>query len=473
MSFDYGFASEMKAKPDTWKESDKEFEDEDDVEKLKVLVAKDERSRSLYAFAVRNKGVDDDYTTKQMMKVIEEVGYRQINIKCDQEPSTMALLQRILKVINVDVVDQAIHDHPAVGDSQANGSIENGVKTVFGQLRTMRDALQDRLGCRLPLDHPVISWMTSYAARLLSLFNVGHDGHTAYERLRGKKFNTPLPEFGEVVWRKLQQKTVAKEDRGKLQPRWTRAVFIGLVPMSNEMWLWEADKVVKAWRVRRTDLANRWDKQAIENIAKHPWDDPTARIQPQVVFEEQLPGIPAEARPQAEAQWRDLYVRADDVKTHGYTEGCRKCDAMRIGARCQFPHSTTCRNRIREILGPEHPRVARILEQMSEAVERAHEPPPEPADDAQQDEPPELEESDDETEGMEDDEDEPQPDKEDFHMDLLAAVTNENDEPNEEDKEMKDLKELIMALGGNPGKHQRQVKKKLEAMVAEVYSPRV
>ena len=195
ISLDYGFATELTKQEDTHI---------DKREELEVSVVKDERTRTLFAHAVEQKGIDsEDYAVKQVAKDIEEHGHRQVSVKCDQEPSTMALLRRLMRLVNVDVVDQVLHDHPAVGDSQSNGSIENGVKTV--------------LACKIPLDHPVMAWMTTYAEQLLSRFQVGHDGHTPHERLRGKPFKVALPEFGETVWRHLPVKNAHRDERGKLR----------------------------------------------------------------------------------------------------------------------------------------------------------------------------------------------------------------------------------------------------------------
>ena len=199
ISFDYGFATELTKQEDTHI---------DKREELNVSVVKDERTRTLFAHAVEQTGIDsEEHAVKQVAKDIEELGYRKVSVKCDQEPSTMAFL-RLMRLVNVDVVDQVLHDHPAVGDSQSNGSIEIGVKTVMGQLRTMRAALERKLACKIPLDHPVMAWMTTHAAQLLSRFQVGHDGHTPHERLRGKPFKVALPEFGETVWRHHPVKNV-------------------------------------------------------------------------------------------------------------------------------------------------------------------------------------------------------------------------------------------------------------------------
>ena len=111
------------------------------------MVVKDERTKTLIAHAVQQKGIDsEEYAVKQVAKDIEELGHRQESVKCDSEPITMALLRRLRRLVNVDMVDQVLHDHPASGDSQSNGSIENGVQTVTGQLRTLRAALRAQAG---------------------------------------------------------------------------------------------------------------------------------------------------------------------------------------------------------------------------------------------------------------------------------------------------------------------------------------
>ena len=147
----------------------------------------------------------------------------------------MALLRRLMWLVDVDVMDQVLHDHPAVGHSQSNGSIENGVKTVMEQLRTVRAALERKLACKIPLDHLVMAWMTTYAAQVLSRFQVRHDGHTPHERLHGKPFKEELPEFGETVWRPLPVKNVHRDERGKLKVRWGKATFLGLAPIDQRV----------------------------------------------------------------------------------------------------------------------------------------------------------------------------------------------------------------------------------------------
>ena len=89
------------------------------------------------------------------------------------------------------------------GDSKANGSVENAVRVTVAQIRTLKDALDHRLGKRVPSDAPVLLWLIIYAGILLSRFGVGSDGLTPYRRIKGKRCSKPVAEFGEhIYWRK-------------------------------------------------------------------------------------------------------------------------------------------------------------------------------------------------------------------------------------------------------------------------------
>ena len=48
----------------------------------------------------------------------------------------------------------------------------------------------------------MIEWIVELAPILINRCLVGHDGKTAYERLRGRVFNLIVAEFGECVWYK-------------------------------------------------------------------------------------------------------------------------------------------------------------------------------------------------------------------------------------------------------------------------------
>ena len=91
-------------------------------------------------------------------------------------------------------------------------------------MRTMRSALEARLGVKWDYDHAVWAWMAEYASYLLNRFEVGHDGKTSYERCKGKRAKVLGLEFGESVWWKRRPEGGGL---GKLVTRWKEGVFLG------------------------------------------------------------------------------------------------------------------------------------------------------------------------------------------------------------------------------------------------------
>lgn len=62
---------------------------------------------------------------------------------------------------------------------------------------------------------------------------VGKDGKTAYERVRGKKATVLGVEFGE----KLLYKVKVKKKLEKINTRWEFGIFVGVRRRSGEVWV--------------------------------------------------------------------------------------------------------------------------------------------------------------------------------------------------------------------------------------------
>ena len=67
-------------------------------------------------------------------------------------------------------------------------------------------------------------WLIEYAAVLLNRGQVGADGKTAYERLKGKKSGIPGMQFGErVLWK---SRVSSEKRRYKMDSDWHDGVFL-------------------------------------------------------------------------------------------------------------------------------------------------------------------------------------------------------------------------------------------------------
>ena len=145
-------------------------------------------------------------------------------------------------------------EHSLVHSSRSNGVVERAMRIVQGQVRTMRSALEDRWGVQIGVDHPVWSWMMEYAGWILTRCQVGKDGRTAYERLKGKRAKIQGLEFGEgVLWKRKRE----GGPLGKLTCMWGDGVFLGVKGSIGEMIVGDSKGVWVTRTVRRKPLEER------------------------------------------------------------------------------------------------------------------------------------------------------------------------------------------------------------------------
>ena len=75
---------------------------------------------------------------------------------------------------------ESMPEEAPAGDSQANGFIERGVQSFEMQLRTLKSSTEARLQTKIPVNHPMCSYMALHAADLLNKYEVSKDGRTAW-----------------------------------------------------------------------------------------------------------------------------------------------------------------------------------------------------------------------------------------------------------------------------------------------------
>ena len=67
---------------------------------------------------------------------------------------------------------------------------------MAGQARTLKAALEHRIGVKVPLDARILCWLVEFAAYVMSRCDIGSDGKTPIHRLHGRRDNTPILKFG-------------------------------------------------------------------------------------------------------------------------------------------------------------------------------------------------------------------------------------------------------------------------------------
>ena len=103
-------------------------------------------------------------------------------MRSDQEPALQDLLAEVGRR---RIPAKTFHEVSLVGSPASNGVAERGVQTVEGQIRV--DAFKTRVGAQIPSNHNILAWLVEFAETVVNRYEVGRDGKTPFERLRGKQ----------------------------------------------------------------------------------------------------------------------------------------------------------------------------------------------------------------------------------------------------------------------------------------------
>ena len=320
---------------------------------LKILVAKDSYTKSLFAHVVDKKGLDENnYVIDRLMEDLRWLGYVRVALRSDNEPAIVQVLKKALVTAKVEVVDdegeapaQVMQEHSARYDSQSNGDIEVGVRDLKGILTANKLCLEERLGRRVPSDHMIMAWLVEHAAWIITTRRRGEDGLSAYQRVRGRDYLKREVGFGEMVMRKLPRK--GPEVSADLQGGWQDGVVLGYSTTSHEYWVFANNQVVLCRDVKRRPGNVRWNADAVAavNVHRHDLHKPKAVVAMPSV------DVPDPQRIAPKRNVQRILLKRHDFVDFGLSESCPKCeDAQKYGwsswGQSNKNHTEACRARI-------------------------------------------------------------------------------------------------------------------------------
>ena len=398
LSLDY---QELKSKA---KKSSTENDKTDKV--FKIVVMKDEESGSVFAHRVDMKGPGDVWVVKKLVKDIEELGRRDIILKTDGEPSMLSL-QRAMALLRPGLTKP---ENPPAYNPSSNGACEKAVQDVSAQIRTLTLALEARLGLKIEEDHPVMDWIITHAAYVVTKFSVGHDGMTLHERLTGRKWTRPMIELGEVVLAKLALCKVGygkrKAQKNKLAARSIKAILVGQVGRTGEhIIIKQNGDAARCRTVRRVPLEDRWKAEDILNIRGTPRNPAPSRadsIELSTSLVDDEAGETRRARMDRRREVRERQEAAaqdddcganlrqpqgrephEDIRRfrvteqmldkYGYTDGCEECDRKLNDWPGRRHHTETCRMRLQQLIADDETDRS-ILERQAARIQGKNEP---------------------------------------------------------------------------------------------------
>jgi hypothetical protein len=129
------------------------------------------------------------YTVNFVVQALNSWGRTKVVLQADQEPATLSLVRAVAQARQHPTIVR----HSPSNSSQSLGHAENANKLIQEQFRTLRLALEHRIGKRIRLQPPCMSWLLRHAAWCLSRYRRGTDGMMA--PLNWAKRQTLKPAF--------------------------------------------------------------------------------------------------------------------------------------------------------------------------------------------------------------------------------------------------------------------------------------
>ena len=249
ISFDFGFASRTADSPN----------------KISFLACHDRDTGLVAALPALGKGGKFfQYFVTELTRFVVSTGYREVRMRCDSEPATLAILEATIKTCRILGI-QVTGEPTAVGNHEANGGAERTVELVRSHANILVTSLESCCGADRQVfgcDHPIYSWALVHSAWLHNRFKVSQ-GQTPYERACGRVYSGRLAQFGERVMAYLRQEK-------KADPKWLPAIWLGKTLSNDCHVLCEKGVILVSRSIRR--LPDGFNLEMLGSVESAPWD---------------------------------------------------------------------------------------------------------------------------------------------------------------------------------------------------------
>ena len=261
-----------------------------------ILLTRPSTTQMTTADALPCKGPAHPWCVQALVRATVRTRDAEIILRSDNEPAILDLKRQAAAECRVKHGMTVILDNTTEYDSQSNGLAELAVRDVKGVARSMRVALRELYKTEISSKHPVLPWLVSYATGQITRGQIGSDGKTPHQRLKGRTIRKLLSVFAEHVLCLPIGKGASR-----LPERWSDGLFLGVFERSSEFYIGTAQDVVRTRSLRRRPLEERASPELLDKLVGVPW--------------QRAPG-----------ERKNVELRC-----YRYTRGCG-CDAARLDA---------------------------------------------------------------------------------------------------------------------------------------------
>ena len=256
LSFDFGFTGR----------------DDDPESKLITLCVKDRDTGWREAIPTKRKGGPESirFLTGEVVRLCNVLGYNDITLRCDPEPSCRSLQQEIQKARG-RLGQRTRLELAGEEEKASNGAAEETVESTRQQACVLLSAYEHHTGKKVSSLHPLHAWAARHGSWLLNRYCVARDQQTPFECTFQSPYTGKLVEFGECVMAMCRTAMANKPVKGSA--KWVRSMWLGKANANDgHLVVTAGGKLLITRSIRRTP--ERWDPSLHDRINDFPWDHP-------------------------------------------------------------------------------------------------------------------------------------------------------------------------------------------------------
>ena len=229
------------------------------------LICVDSQSKFVKVVALSAKGGNLlKYATKEVIILMQQLGYSQVSLRFDTEPA----MKQLAESIQTSRLKMGLGTtlEPVGPDPSAHRALhaERYIDTVRRLGNCLLETVRQRTGHKVESSDPLFSWAYVHAGFLISRFTVHKDGCTSYELVHGKPYSQKLCPFGSIVYAQVLPKV-----KNKGEP-WKSYVWLGRSELGQLHILGSPSGIQFARTARRAPKG--YDAEMLKTMRGVPWD---------------------------------------------------------------------------------------------------------------------------------------------------------------------------------------------------------
>ena len=298
--------------------------DEKEGKTLAFLVARERETRAVLSSVVPRKTTGEGIC-RRLMAWLREIGLESVDIivKSDNEPALTSLIASWSTMRAMTSGSRDDHREQSNWQFKEEWNCREGDPVGAGDDQDDSQRHRRTVGSvKIDATHSIWPWIAEHAGFLLTRFEVGRDGKTAYERLKGKSAKVQGMAFAEgILWKR-------KRAGGPLTCMWEDGVYVGVKATTAEVIVGNRNGVWLTRTVRRKPAKERWDRSNLEMVVAVPWrkneDDPKMdgeRLKSEVIVMDEEYKEKLEAEEHVRVPKR-VYISRENLEEFGFTARC-------------------------------------------------------------------------------------------------------------------------------------------------------